>query len=105
MPRGRGRFTNFAGMCGSDDESWRILARLRGIGLGFLPFAPDSGEAECAELELVAEPTEDRGLVPFLERAGQIIRPLALDLEVDQLIGRTPRLQLGQRLRKNASQE
>ena len=58
----------------------------RYVAIVAFPLATDAGEAEGAELELVAESSEDRRLGGS-EGAGQVIRPLALGLEVEQVVG------------------
>jgi hypothetical protein len=69
-----------------------------------LPLAADPGEAEGAELEFVAQTSEDRRFLRS-QGAGQVIGALALCLKIDQVIGRGRRLELPKGLGVDARPE
>ncbi len=70
------------------DRPWPLTGG-GSLDLDFLPFLPDSGEAEGTELELLAEPPEEHVFeLARAERASHIIGSLALPLKIDQGIGR-----------------
>ena len=70
-----------------------------------LPLAAHAGEAEGAQLELDAQAAQDGGVVAVVECAGEIIGPLSLLLEVDQVIGRGRRAAPGEGLGIDAGPE